>query len=267
METYLNKIKITKSNSTYITYRNALGSWFPDGKVNLSLEYIMHQLEHFKCSNNTKVLRCAVLKAFLKFYSRVNIIKDYDDILDVLNSITVEVKIPECVSVKQYQKIISVANNNRIKAILALMYKNGLREDEVTSILSSDYNHEDKTITIRHTKNHNERIICLSDSVIKALSKLNDNIKSDYLFHTASGKRISNRNLRTEIKNICTKAGYPELHAHSFRHGSAKYLLDHNVNLGIIQAHLGHKSIQTTQRYLQVDKHAKQQVANMFNNI
>lgn len=267
MKTYLEKVKITKSNNTYITYRNALYEWFPDGNVNLSLDYIMHKLNSFTCSGNTKVLRCSVLKTFLKFYSRKNIINDYDDLLDVLNSVNPDFLLPECVSVKQYQKIMAINMNNNLKAIFTLMYKNGLRENEVTSILVSDYNKDDKSIIIRHPKNHSERIIYLSDSTAKLLDALNDNIKSDYLIHTASGHRYNNSNLRNEVKRICTKAGYPKLHPHSFRHGSAKYLLDHNVNLGIIQAHLGHKSIQTTQRYLQVDKHAKQQVANMFNNI
>lgn len=266
MKEYLRKIQVTKSENTYKTYYNALYLWFPTGDVNLNLDYIMNRIQSWDVNTNTKVLRCAVLKSFLKYYSRKHNTNNIDDIYDMLN-ITPENKVPECVSLTQFRIIINQPMSQRLKLILCLMYENGLRSDEALSLKFDNFH--DNHIVLEKTKNHTERVIYLTDNVLAMLTEYinNDTVHSDYIFHTSSGKKVDCRNLRKEIKAVCVSAGYPQLHAHSFRHGSAKFLLDNNVNIAKIQAHLGHASITTTQRYLRVDSKIRQEVTQLFSNI
>lgn len=268
MDEFLRKIKITKPENTYKTYRNALLAFFPDGKLNLDFDFLLCAIESWKVSTNTKVLRCAILKTFLNYYRRSHNINRYDDILDLL-SIQREEKIPECVTLEQFQVIIHQKMSLRLKTILTLMYENGMRSDEILNLQLMDYDSEENTIIITNPKNHVDRIIYLTDSASQLITDLihTSKINSNFIFHTDTGNRIANRNLRKEVKNICIKAGFPELHGHSFRHGSAKFLLDHNVNLAKIQSHLGHSSITTTQRYLKIDRKAKEEIKNLFNVI
>ena len=268
MNTFLKKIKITKTENTYKTYRNALLAFFPDEKMNLDFDFILTAIESWKVDTNTKVLRCAVLKTFLNYYHRSHTIDRYEDILDVLN-ISKEEKIPECVELEQFQNIMNQKMSLRLKTILTLMYENGLRSDEVLNLCIDSYNSHERTLIINNPKNHIARVVYLTESASNMISECisSSKINSNFIFHTDTGKRIDNRNLRKEVKIICTKAGYPELHCHSFRHGSAKFLLDHNVNLAKIQSHLGHASITTTQRYLKIDKKAKEEIKELFANI
>ena len=268
MDEFLRKIKITKPVNTYKTYRNALLSFFPDGKLNLDFDFLLAAIESWSVDTNTKVLRCAVLKAFLNYYRRSHNINRYDDILDLL-SISREEKIPECVTVEQFKIIISQKISLRLKTILVLMFENGMRSDEILNLKIANYDNEENTLIINNPKNHIDRVIYLTRSASDLIAEYihSSTINSNFIFHTDTGKRIDNRNLRKEVKNACIKAGFPELHAHSFRHGSAKFLLDHNVNLAKIQSHLGHSSITTTQRYLKIDKKAKEEIKNLFANI
>ena len=102
---------------------------------------------------------------------------------------------------------------------------------------------------------------------------LNNTIKeyynkdSEYLLPSKRGTKIDAGNFRKYIKELCTKCGYPKLHCHSFRHGSATYLLDNDVNIFVIKEHLHHKSLQSTQKYLHISKKHKEQVRNIFSNI
>lgn len=265
--TYLEKVRLTKSNNTYKVYKTALERWFTNEDDTLTTDNIISKLSEWKVDNNTKVLRCAILKAFMKFYSRKNTIEDYDEILDVISGISKVNKIPEYVTTEAYDKIISLYMDKRYRLAIELMFKNGLREDEVTSLMVKDYDANQSTVIIRNPKNHSDRIAYLNSDTNAMVKDIIGDSKDGYILHTRTGHRILNSMFRRDIKALCIKAGYPKLHAHSFRHGSAKYLLDHDVDIATIQSHLGHKSIATTQRYLHIGMKQKELVRGLFDAV
>ena len=265
--TYLEKVRLTKSNNTYKVYKTALERWFTNEDDTLTTDNIITKLSKWKVDNNTKVLRCAILKAFMKFYSRKNTIEDYDEILDVISGISKVDKIPEYVTTEAYDKIISLYMDKRYRLAIELMFKNGLREDEVTSLMVKDYDANQSTVIIRNPKNHSDRIAYLNSDTNAMVKDIIGDSKDGYILHTRTGHRILNSMFRRDIKTLCIKAGYPKLHAHSFRHGSAKYLLDHDVDIATIQSHLGHKSIATTQRYLHIGMKQKELVRGLFDAV
>lgn len=265
--TYLEKVKLTKSNNTYKVYKTALERWFTNEDDTLTTDNIISKLSEWKVDNNTKVLRCAILKAFMKFYSRKNTIEDYDEILDVISGISKVDKIPEYVTTEAYSKISSLYMDKKYRLAIELMFKNGLREDEVTSLMVKDYDANQSTVIIRNPKNHSDRIAYLNSDTNAMVKDIIGDSKDGYILHTRTGHRILNSMFRRDIKTLCIKAGYPKLHAHSFRHGSAKYLLDHDVDIATIQSHLGHKSIATTQRYLHIGMKQKELVRGLFDAV
>lgn len=267
MEIYLKKIQATKTSNTYKTYCNALKAWFPNGNIDLSIPYIISRLEMWTVETNTKLLRCRILKSFLEFYSRNNTIDNYGDILDILSSVSGEYKLPDFVSAEQFNIIMQQPMSLRLKIAISLMYKNGLRSDEAIKIMTENYSPESKSIIIKKPKNHRDRIIFLNDTLNELVIQYTKESQSKFLLHTSTGKMLDARNLRREIKNICTKAGFPYLHCHAFRHGAAKYLLDHDIDIAKIQSFLGHASITTTQRYLHIDEKQQQEMKAVFDDI
>ena len=266
LEKYLDTVKATKAENTYKTYMTAFKNWFSEGKVVLSLDYINGKLNTWNCSVNTKALRCRILKKFIDFLSHYQTIEGLAVILEVLQSVESKDTIPAVATKEQYIEVLKHCTHLRSKIALTLMFQNGLRSDEILGIKTENYNPKEKTILLLDTKNHNDYQIYLTDSLANMIDEY-VNYDSEYLLHTGKGTKIQYRCFYDEIKNICIKAGCPELHCHSFRHGSAVTLLDNNVNLFIIKEHLRHKSIQSTQRYLHISKQHKEQVRDIFSAI
>lgn len=263
---YLALVETTKANNTFVAYRNSLKNWFPDGKVDLSISYINSVIKTWdNLSRNTKALRCVTLRKFIDFIHRDKPIENYDTLEEMLSSFSAKAVVPECATVEQFKTIYNSCNDIRYKIVIALMFENGLRESEVLNIKTADYDYEQKTIKLVDTKNGNDYLIHLTDRLNNLIKEVADN--SEYLIHSRTNKPIHPANLRKTIKNICVTCGYPKLHCHSFRHGSATTLLNNHVDLFVIKEHLRHKSIQSTQRYLHISEQQQKQVQNVFSEI
>lgn len=267
LKQYLNEIKTTKSHNSYLTYKNALNVWFKTGNVEITLPYITEIISTWQCSQNSKVLRCRILKKFIDYCKYFDVeFQDLAPIIEILNGFKPKEIEPEYVSKEQYKKLMETCTSDRLRVCIQLMYENGLRSDEVLNIKSNDYNYESKNIIIRNTKNGNDYSILVTDNLNENLKMIFD-FSSEYLIHSRSGQRIANSNFRKEVKELCIKAGYPKLHCHSFRHGSAMFLLDNKVSVFLIQKHLRHKSIQSTQKYLHYTNEQKQEINELFSQI
>lgn len=262
LKQYLDIIQTTKTSNTYMTYANVFKLWFPEGIVKLDLDYVNQKIQSWVCCQNTLSLRCRCLKRFINFYSHNHLIENYQMLMEVLST-TPKQTIPEYVTKEQYLMMIKNCLHLRTEIAIGLMFQNGLRSSEVLNIKTNDYNAKEQTIIIRNTKNHNDYIIYLTDYLADKINQYIDHT-SEYLLHTSAGNRLIDSNFRKEIKNLCIKSGFPKLHCHSFRHGSAMQLLDNNINLFLIKEHLRHSSITSTQRYLHINKKAQNKVQSVF---
>ena len=264
---YLAKIQATKAFNTYKTYKRTLiDIWFPKGKTDMRLEYITSVIKNWNCSQNTKAQRCAILRGYVDFYSNFKSVANLNTIKEMLADVKFKEIVPEVVSIEQYKEIVRNCTDIRIEICIDLMFQNGLRHEEVVNILLEDYNYTESTITIRDTKNSNDYLIYLTTELNNKIYSY-ANHKGKYLLITKTKNKLDTGYIRKQVKDICTKSGYPELHCHSFRHGSAITLLDNNINLFVIKEHLRHKSLQSTQRYLHISKKHKTEVRNIFTDI
>lgn len=263
---YLNEIKNTKTANTYNTYSRALELWF-ENDICFSAQYISNKLGEWDCSQNTKVLRLRVLKKFIEYCSYYVEIPEKHILMNIINGFKIKNCETEYVTQEQYQHFLYATRRDiRLQASIRLMYENGLRASEVLDIRTNDYNKDNRTILIRDTKNGNDYIINITDTLNNLLVQL-CNSNYEYLLHTINGTRISYSNFELSIKRLCNRCGYSNIHCHSFRHGSAMFLLENNVNLFTIKNHLRHKSIQSTQRYLHYTDKQRQEVNNLFSKI
>ncbi|MDD4310836.1 MAG: tyrosine-type recombinase/integrase, partial [Candidatus Cloacimonetes bacterium] len=78
--------------------------------------------------------------------------------------------------------------------------------------------------------------------------------QSEYLFLNHRGGKMSRMGFWKILRKTVIEAGIKkEVTPHTFRHSFATHLLEAGVNLRIVQALLGHSSIDTTQIYTHVD--------------
>lgn len=161
------------------------------------------------------------------------------------------------------EKIVShrTLHGSRNLLICLLLLDAGLRVGELVQLKVSDVwfdDHPVLTFTVRAetTKTNTERTIPLTERTKNAILEYSER-HDHYAFYKATnflfgqnlqGKHISAR----QVERIIRKAGQGALgipvHPHMLRHTFATRLMQ-KTNIRIVQALLGHKSLQSTQIY------------------
>lgn len=149
----------------------------------------------------------------------------------------------------------------RNRALVTLLYRTGLRSNELVSADAGDL-YEGTAghfIRVEHPKNDARgaphRELGLDSRTVEIVGEWLEIRSSRHtaLFHTRSGRRLTNSYLRQLLPLLARRAGIGRrVHPHALRHTFARQLYEetgHDVVL-VMQA-LGHKNLQTTQTYLQ----------------
>jgi integrase len=75
---------------------------------------------------------------------------------------------------------------------------------------------------------------------------------SDFLFTSQKGGRLDRSQFFRLFRAVAADAGIPadKRHPHTLKHSIASHLVSANVNLALVKQQLGHKSINSTMRYV-----------------
>ncbi len=144
--------------------------------------------------------------------------------------------------------------------IIVVALYTGLRESEILKLQRVHVDLENKRITVikPNSKNKVGRTIpILSETVVEILRRRLDDRKvvsiqpqNDYVFTTRSGRRISARNLQRAFDEACVRAAIEDLVFHDLRHTFGTWLAQNGVDIYTIARYIGHKSLESTKRYL-----------------
>lgn len=143
--------------------------------------------------------------------------------------------------------------NKRELALIDLLISTGLRVSEVSNVLLSEINWEEKTIII-HGKGDKDRIVPFSVRCKKHLQEylLERGISiSDYLFCSFKEpyNKLSTDTINRTVKTVGKRVGLPNITVHCFRRWLASDLNKKSVDPVVIQSILGHASFETTQKH------------------
>ncbi len=145
-----------------------------------------------------------------------------------------------------------------IGAFVAILGETGLRKSEGLRMKWADVDFEKKMLTVPKSKTGEPRYIPLSDYAIEWLSSLYS--ESPWVFTLANGKPL--KAPRESFAKGKKLAGLDWVRGlHDLRHFRATQWLIHGVDIYTVKDYLGHKRIETTQRYLHlVPTHAERAV-------
>ncbi len=173
--------------------------------------------------------------------------------------------LPITIDTDQIARLMDINTNHwhgiRDKAMLELFYSSGLRLSELVGADVQDLNFDDQMIKVRG-KGNKERILPVGSKAVTALRnwlKVRANspqgsLRSEALFLSERGHRISPRNVQDRVRRWCKSIGLPaRVHPHTLRHSFASHLLESSQDLRAIQELLGHANISTTQIYTHLD--------------
>lgn len=149
----------------------------------------------------------------------------------------------------------------RARTLLEVLYATGIRSSELINLRLGDVNCDEELLTVRHGKGGHDRVVPLSamacrfiETYVKGIRpRLAKSVTQDHLFLSSRGKPMEKGSINLLIKLHTRKAGLKKhVTCHVWRHTCATHLVQNNANLRHVQEMLGHRSLTTTERYLQL---------------
>ena len=162
-----------------------------------------------------------------------------------------EQKLPTALSHDFIVEKLESMTNLKHRAMISLMYACGLRRAELLSVKPAHIDGRTKKLKVAQGKGNKDRMLPISDSILELLRTYYRAYRPGvFLFEGQKGGRYSPASLSKVVKKHLGK----DVHPHMLRHSFATNLLERGTDSRLIQKLLGHNSIKTTQRYLQIAK-------------
>jgi integrase/recombinase XerD len=212
--------------------------------------------------------RCLVcVRAFFRYLAKTQII--LGDPSSAMELPRLPETLPRTVmTAKQVDKILNAPDVDtslglRDKAIMELLYSTGIRNAELRNLDMGDVDAANNQVVIHQGKGRRDRVVPLGEVagayvaqyIREARGRLTKGTPTAALFVNHRGVRLGECGL---IYNIVGKyAAREKLPArvtpHVFRHTCATHMLRGRANIRHIQELLGHRSLETTQRYTRLE--------------
>ncbi|MCK4765968.1 MAG: tyrosine-type recombinase/integrase [Candidatus Aminicenantes bacterium] len=178
-------------------------------------------------------------------------------------------QLPVILNIKEIKAMIDEIKSPIFRMCFILLYCCGLRLSEGVHLTIGDVDMERKQIRVRG-KGNKIRYVPIPDQPHKFLEQyIREHNPEHWLFLSSrTEKPIHTRSVQRLVKQVLKKAGInKQAYPHSLRHSYATHLLESGVSIKLIQLLLGHKSIQTTNRYTQITQISLTALGNALNKI
>lgn len=137
-----------------------------------------------------------------------------------------------------------------INTLVQLLWDSGARISEVTNLKVENFDATQKFITLKNTKNKQDRIVPVTDNVSKALSKLIGGRRNGYVFRGRQDRPMSRISAYFALKRRVVASGINKnIRPHSFRHHFITDKLNKGAVLPQVQKFVGHTSLSSTSIY------------------
>lgn len=181
-----------------------------------------------------------------------------------------EEKLPIHVNKHEFLQMINVCENNKHRAIIALMFDSGLRVSEVINLKIFDLDESNMIINVVQGKGRKDRKVKLTKVLLGILlDYMTEYNPTIYLFNGQRGAiQYSISSCQSIVRQLTKKAGIKKKFSpHKLRHGFAMTLLENKTTLDEIGNQLGHHSTKTTQIYARINNTVIQKIESPLEQI
>jgi integrase/recombinase XerD len=164
-------------------------------------------------------------------------------------------KLPVVLSADEVVRFLEAVPSLRTRAALTTAYAAGLRASEAASIKIADIDSGRMVIRVEQGKGGRDRYVMLSPQLLGILRSYWRLARpAHWLFPGRDREHPINPTvLHAGCRSACAACGLSKrVTVHTLRHSFATHLLENGTDVRIIQALLGHRSLNTTARYTQV---------------
>ena len=164
-------------------------------------------------------------------------------------------KLPEILSEQELLRLFDATHNFKHRMMLMVTYAAGLRVSETAKLQLSHIDSDRLQIRVEQGKGRKDRYTLLSAPLLPELRRYYRHYRPQaYLFEGKKpGAPLATETIQKVFKRAKEAAGITKkATVHTLRHCFATHLMEHGVDLLTIKKLLGHRSIQTTLRYVHV---------------
>lgn len=193
------------------------------------------------------------VSAFFKWLFRESLIEKNP--LDSIQTIKAPEEELKAFSSEEIDTIRSVCKKPVERAIVEMLLSSGLRVSELCNLKLEDVDFNSLTIYVKCGKGGKDRTTYFTPVARKYLRKyLKDNRhESEYVFTNHFGNQYTPGGIRRKTSDLAERCQI-HIHPHRFRRTLATDLAEKGMPIQEIQKLLGHTSIETTRKYIEVRK-------------
>jgi site-specific recombinase XerD len=176
----------------------------------------------------------------------------------------------QVLSREEVEQLLGAVRSIKHRTILMAAYGAGLRISEALRLRVEDIDSKRMVIHVRGAKQGKDRFVLLSPRLLEALRRywVESKPRGPYLFPSRSGRPVSIDVIRRVFKATVNEIGFKKrVTLHSLRHGFATHLLEDGTDIRVIQALLGHSTIETTAHYTRVSTRHMQTVTSPLDRL
>jgi site-specific recombinase XerD len=184
----------------------------------------------------------------------------------------VPLRIPDILSGAEIERLIGCIGSIKYRTIVAAQYSAGLRIGEARRLRPEDIDSARGVIRVREGKGRKGRQVMLSEKLLSMLREYwrIERPQGEWLFPSPQDptRPIGEDVVRLALHRAARAAGIrKELTLHTLRHCFATHLLELGHDTEVIQHVLGHASVETTRRYVQVRAEFLRRIRSPFDVI
>ncbi len=192
--------------------------------------------------------------AALKFFYGITLHRE--EMVPSLGAPKVRTQLPVILSGTEVAAVLGAIRSHELRTLATVLYASGLRISEACALEVSDIDSERMLIHVRDGKGGRDRFALLSPQLLKVLRRYfrKERPEPPYLFPAPrSGKTLRPDTVRKSLHRAALRCGIVKrVTPHLLRHCFGAHMLELGTDIRVLQALLGHRSIRTTQLYVQV---------------
>ena len=198
----------------------------------------------------------SVMSAFFKWLFNEELIRRNP--LGNIGTIKTPKKIRMPYSQVEIEKLKEACTKQRDKALICFLLATGARVGEVCKLSRKDVDFQKLECTVLG-KGNKERTVHINEVAAMELmryisARIASGDKSPALFRGDKTETLTEQGVRYILKELSKKTGIQNVHPHRFRRTLATNLINHGMPIQEVAMILGHDDINTTMKYICVDK-------------
>jgi site-specific recombinase XerD len=199
----------------------------------------------------------------IKFYYRFVLNVDWN--LFLILKAQKEERLPEIPAKEAIHEILSHVTTFHNFVFFSTVYSCGLRLQEALNLEISDIDGKRMMVYVHRGKGCKDRYVALPHEALELLRQYWKTHRNAKLIFPALGRGhtggatattpMNRASVQGALGRAVKKAGITKrVSVHTLRHSYATHLLEQGVNIRVLQRYMGHKSLETTMRYLHLTR-------------